>query len=1295
MTTRLRRRLRHLRRLFGYGALVALILAAVLVGVANQLLPLVERNPDRIRQWLAERVGQPLQFSAAYAEWTRRGPRFQLSNLRVGATGEALEVGTAELLVAVYSGFLPGSPLTELKIRGLNLELEQDEQRRWRVLGLPAAREPGRADPLDALEGFGELQVEQASLRVRAPLLGIDAQIPRVDLRLRVGGDRLKAGVRAWPEGGGRPLQAVLDLERGSWDGRLWASSEDAELGDWAPLLAGTGLVPAGRGDINVWVDVAGQQVRSVQAETRFEQLSLAASAPWLEESDADRSPPTRFDQLQLSAQWAATAHGWQVQVPVLRVRSPGQSDDERYDGLWIAGGERFALEAPRLALAPVRALLPLSEQLPDGLRRWLYRAAPHGVLEDVRVFGERGGPVRGHLRLDGVGWKAAGTAPGLQGLHGRAYFDERGGVLRLRDVPMQFDWVLGFGAVLPIDVDGSIAWWREGGLWNFGTAGLRIRGEDYGVRVRGEVRPSTTGGKPRLDLAAQVDETTFVAAKRFWVRHKMPPATVNWLDNALVDGQVRAGRAVVGGELQDWPFANGLGRFDARAEVRGAHVKFSPDWPATHALDVDVAFDGPGMSLSGSGELMDTPITRVAGGIASFREPWLELDIAGQGRAENLHRLLRSSPLERSHGEHLGATQVIGDAALSLRLSLPLKAELGERRIEGELNLAKARLIDSRWNIAFGDVNGRVRFDQDGFATEDMQVHFEGEPARFDLSVGAATAQPGVAALARLRGEFPPDALIRQYPTLSWLQPWLGGRSEWTLGLRVPQPRARGPALPSELSVRSELVGTTIALPAPLTKPTAEPLDLRLDASLPLSEGELRLQLGQRLWLRGRAAEGEDGIAGVIDLGEPGSGPLPQQGLRVRGRAERLDAAGWVAFATRGEGTGGLRSLDIEAEVLDVFGSEFRDTGVKMSRDSEGARVDLEGAAVSGRISVPADLVRGIDADFARLHWPAKPSGDAPEPLPEPDDDADPTRLPALRAEVADLRLGGFPLGRTVLDAEPVADGLQISRFDSEHPRFSLQAKGVWRRGAEGERARSEFSVGYRAKALGELLDQFGPADVIRDGPISGRLDGSWPGSPGGFELANFTGVLQAEVGEGQLLDVEPGGGGRVLGLISLAELPRRLTLDFSDFFEKGFGFNSIRGDFRFDNGRAQTENLRMDGPAAEIRISGITDLKAQTWDQRVEVLPKTGGVLPAIGALTGGPAGAAIGAMAQAVLQKPLKQAGRTVYRISGPWADPETEVIERGAPPATSVPDAATEPPAPPEGASTELPEADPAP
>src|SRR5690606_28995202 len=96
---------------------------------------------------------------------------------------------------------------------------------------------------------------------------------------------------------------------------------------------------------------------------------------------------------------------------------------------------------------------------------------------------------------------------------------------------------------------------------------------------------------------------------------------------------------------------------------------------------------------------------------------------------------------------------------------------------------------------------------------------------------------------------------------------------------------------------------------------------------------------------------------------------------------------------------------------------------------------------------------------------------------------------------------------------------------------------------------------------------------------------------------------------------------------------------------------------------GRARTDLLRIDGPAAEIRISGATDLRAREYDQRIEVLPKTGGVLPAIGAIAGGPVGAAVGAVAQAVLNKPLKQAARTVYRVTGPWEEPVVEVIEKG--------------------------------
>jgi uncharacterized protein YhdP len=245
----------------------------------------------------------------------------------------------------------------------------------------------------------------------------------------------------------------------------------------------------------------------------------------------------------------------------------------------------------------------------------------------------------------------------------------------------------------------------------------------------------------------------------------------------------------------------------------------------------------------------------------------------------------------------------------------------------------------------------------------------------------------------------------------------------------------------------------------------------------------------------------------------------------------------------------------------------------------------------------------------------------------------------------------------------------MRIDRFETRHRSLNLTAAGEWVRAPGG--SRSNLKLDFKADSLGQMLDALGFTGMVDDGKTHATLAGSWPGSPGAFSLARLSGTLHADVGEGHLNDVEPGGSGRILGLISLAEIPRRLTLDFSDFFQKGFAFNTVRGDFTFSDGQARTENLRIDGPAAEIRVSGAADLRKETYDQRVEVLPKAGGVLPAIGMLAGGPAGAAVGVVAQAVFQKPLKQTTRTVYRITGPWKKPDVVVVEKGPAPREPTP------------------------
>lgn len=153
----------------------------------------------------------------------------------------------------------------------------------------------------------------------------------------------------------------------------------------------------------------------------------------------------------------------------------------------------------------------------------------------------------------------------------------------------------------------------------------------------------------------------------------------------------------------------------------------------------------------------------------------------------------------------------------------------------------------------------------------------------------------------------------------------------------------------------------------------------------------------------------------------------------------------------------------------------------------------------------------------------------------------------------------------------------------------------------------------------------------------------------------------MKLAVRDGHLLEVEPGAG-RVLGLLSVAEVRRRLMLDFSDFFSKGFAFNRIDGDIRIGGGLARSDNLLIDGPAAEIAIRGDTDLRSERFDQTVDVKPKSANVLTAVGAVAGGPIGAAVGAVANAVLKKPLSEMGAKTYRVTGPWKSPKVEVVGR---------------------------------
>ncbi len=219
------------------------------------------------------------------------------------------------------------------------------------------------------------------------------------------------------------------------------------------------------------------------------------------------------------------------------------------------------------------------------------------------------------------------------------------------------------------------------------------------------------------------------------------------------------------------------------------------------------------------------------------------------------------------------------------------------------------------------------------------------------------------------------------------------------------------------------------------------------------------------------------------------------------------------------------------------------------------------------------------------------------------------------------------------------------------------LSARGDWLRDDAGER--SDFNIHITSESLGTVLEAMDISSAMQGGQTLIHFDAWWQGPPAAFALERLNGEMDLSVVQGNILTADPGAG-RMLGLLSLSELPRRLAMDFRDVFNEGFYFDEARGTMKFENGRSYTDDLLLSSTAADITITGSTDLVEQTFDYEFAVRPGVSKTLPVIGAIAGGPVGAAAGLALQALLRDALGEAAEARYTIRGPWTDPKVEPI-----------------------------------
>ncbi len=1198
---------------------ILIVLVGICIGLVRVLLPYESLYHEALEKFLEKQWDMQVQIEGLEGEWRGSGPDFKFQRLTLSGEQQAV-IRDARLHVNLFQLAMPGGAMgVDLNVEQFNMTYHRQGTTQFTLT--TDSGDESFSEVMDALLDAGDFSIDQ--------------------LNIRMAGEQNAALA---------DINARFLLEKNPSQKALLLQLNPSELAQSAQLMA-MGPVDALMSKTARWYAEAEQfkvdrALALLQTPVPFD-LTLGGRM-WLHTDDGvivrSRGEwSLASEQLALQAQLAFAHQGvekdWRAEALISGLRVGGQALEDVSLQLQRDGGLSI-LRSENLSLQPVLAVLQqwLGEAMPDA---W------HGVSGRVRHLQL----VYDHDLRRPVSATLAFEALQLDSEWLR--FNGLAGELRLshQDYDLLIDSTQG-ALSLPGLFRGSMRWNRliaqmRTSLHNpDNTVQLNTLWCDCeGFMLNAEGLFSQHQGN-QLNLVSHVRDVDIPVLQGFWPHRIWKPRTIQWLDEGLLSGQVSEGAVYYQGLLQKDAIESGLGQFQSFARVQEALVRYHPDWPSATIESALAQFIDMGMRVDVErGRVMGNRIRGATARIVDYDEPALELDIRAASRNNQLVSFLQHSPLAESLSEDLGFA-IQGEQRLNLNMAVPLKDD--EAAVEGLNGTGALQFKDAEFISDFihlTDINGEIRIDHETLDIESLDARLYDQPMQVFGRINARS-DARVRKDLHITGPMDIRHLLRDFDVDEWP---LHGQSPWDIHILQDADGLR-------FAASTDLVGVDSDLPEPLRKAGDEARLLTLQSQIPWQNTPILVRYGDvfsaQLMQRDNGAQLQR-----VQLGEAAdfTGPFG-------GRVRRLNLDRWLEMLAS-ESTAPETQLDtneamqqplnLAIDTVVFMSREFRDVNLQLSQGADGLDVQVMSPEIQGVVNVPVDLAdKGILVDLDYLYW-----RDVDERYVE-NKDFNALSIPDIHLWVDAFHYADVPFGSMHMEVRKVVDGLKIEKLSLQTEWMEFNIVGLWQ--PDQHSGRSSFQIVMISENLARFLNNIGFDSPISEAQTIVAMDVSWDGLPSQFDLSRLNGRMNVSIGSGEVLDSKPGIG-RVFGLLSLTNLPRRLILDFKDVFSSGLRFQSMNGEFSILNGRATTEDFTIKSSSAEIAIRGTTGLVQQDYDQTITVKPKIGQTLPTIGAIAGGAVGAAAGFLVQGIFRKQLSASSKIVYRVSGSWDEPLIELIE----------------------------------
>lgn len=185
--------------------------------------------------------------------------------------------------------------------------------------------------------------------------------------------------------------------------------------------------------------------------------------------------------------------------------------------------------------------------------------------------------------------------------------------------------------------------------------------------------------------------------------------------------------------------------------------------------------------------------------------------------------------------------------------------------------------------------------------------------------------------------------------------------------------------------------------------------------------------------------------------------------------------------------------------------------------------------------------------------------------------------------------------------------------------------------------------------------LDQGG---VYRNGQGTLDLGLSWKGGLADFNQENLTGRASLNIQNGELLQLNPGLFGALMGVINLSaiNITNLNHFNFNTLFGKGFAVKTLDTNLYLNHNDLKIENLDLHGEVADVSTFGNYYLNSNTIDTYLTVTPRLSGTIATTaGIVTLNPFIGGFVYLAEKLIGDPINKALAISYHVQGSVESP----------------------------------------